>query len=307
MRYTIWSPAFKNVGVIIESRCTDSHFYTYEARERFNNDREQQHWTSNGIKEEVMKLKDKVAIITGSGQGIGREFALSFAREGAKIVIAEINFDKAQQVAQEIENDGGQALAVKTDVTSAQETAAMAQATAERFGGIDILINNAAVFFGVQMKPFNEISEEDWDRVMAVNVKGIWQCAKAVFPFMKAKGKGKIINMSSDTFNLGIPLLAHYVSSKGGVIGLTRALSKELGAFGINVNCINPGLTSTEAADTVQESFPPGFIEVHDSMMVFKRREQPSDLVGAALFFASDDSDFITGQSLVIDGGMTMH
>jgi 3-oxoacyl-[acyl-carrier protein] reductase len=254
-----------------------------------------------------MKLQDKVAVITGAGQGIGREFALSFAREGARIVIAEINFDKAQAVAEEIEKDGGQALAVKTDVTSADEAAAMAQKAADRFGGIDILLNNAAVFFGVQMKPFYEIAEEEWDRVMAVNVKGIWQCAKAVFPFMKERGKGKIINISSDTFNLGIPLLAHYVSSKGGVIGLTRALAKELGAFGINVNCINPGLTSTEAGDSVQESFPPGFIDIHDSMMVFKRREQPSDLVGAAIFFASEDSDFITGQSLVIDGGMTMH
>ncbi len=254
-----------------------------------------------------MKMRDKVVIISGAGQGIGREFALRFAQEGARLVIAEINFEKGQHVAREIERSGGAALAVKTDVTSAKDTEAMAQKAVEKFGAVDVLINNAAIFYGVQMKPFNEISEKDWDAVMAVNVKGIWQCTKAVFPQMKKQGKGKIINIASDVFNLGIPFLAHYVASKGAVVGLTRALSKELGAFGINVNCINPGYTWTEAAEKMQESFPPGFMEVHDSMMVFKRREQPGDLVGAAIFFACEDSDFITGQSLVIDGGMTMH
>lgn len=254
-----------------------------------------------------MKLKDKVAIITGAGQGIGREFAVRFSQEGAKVVIAEINRENARQVADEIEKVGGKALAVETDVTSFRDAQEMAQQAADQFGRIDVLINNAAIFFGVQMKPFTEISEEDWDKVMAVNVKGIWQCAKAVFPYMQKQGKGKIINIASDVFNLGIPFLAHYVSSKGAVVGLTRALSKELGGFGINVNCINPGYTWTEAAQEMKKSFPPGFMELHDSLMVFKRREQPSDLVGAAVFFASDDSDFITGQSLVIDGGMTMH
>jgi len=254
-----------------------------------------------------MKLKNKVAIITGAGQGIGREFALRFAQEGANVVIAEINSANAENVAREIAAGGEEALAVKTDVTSAQDAAAMAQKTVERFGTIDILVNNAAVFYGITMQPFDEIPEESWDQVMAVNVKGIWQCAKAVAPYMKKQGKGKIINIASDVFNLGIPFLAHYVTSKGAVVGLTRALAKELGAYGINVNCINPGYTWTEAAEKMQESFPPGFMEMHDSLMVFKRREQPGDLVGAAVFFAGDESDFITGQSLVIDGGMTMH
>ena len=254
-----------------------------------------------------MKLKNKVIIVTGAGQGIGREFALSFAQEGAKVVIAEINFKKAQKVAEEIEAKGGKALAVKTDVTLSQDAIRMAKESLDTFGRIDVLVNNAAIFYGVEMKPLDEITEEEWDKLMAVNVKGIWQCVKAVLPQMKEQGKGKIINIASDVFNLGIPFLLHYVTSKGAVVGMTRALAKELGGFGINVNCINPGYTWTEAAAKMKESFPPGFLEVHDSMMVFKRREQPSDLVGAAVYFASDDSDFVTGQSLVIDGGMTMH
>lgn len=255
-----------------------------------------------------MRLKDKVAIITGAGQGLGREFALEFVRQGAKVVLAEINFDKAQEVAQEIKKKGGEALALKTDVSSAKDTEEMAKKTVEKFGRIDILVNNAAIYYGVQMKPCTEITEAEWDKMMAVNVKGMWLCCKAVIPQMKAQGKGKIVNLASSVFDLGIPFVLHYVTSKGAVVGLTRALSKEVGALGIYVNCINPGYTWTEASKKLGESFPPGFLEVVDNVMqVIKRREQPSDLTGAVVFFASDESDFITGQSLVIDGGMTMH
>ena len=254
-----------------------------------------------------MRLKDKVAIITGAGQGLGKEFAIRFAQEGAKVVIAEINFEKAQDVAKEIEQSGGEVLALKTDITKKAETEEMAKKTIEKFGSIDVLVNNAAIYYGIQITPFTDISEEDWDKMMEVNVKGMWLCCRAVFPRMKEQGKGKIVNMSSAVFDLGIPGVLHYVTSKGAVVGLTRALAKEIGQFGININCINPGYVWTEASQKFGESFPPGFIEAVDNMQVVKRREQPSDLSGAVVYFASDESDFVTGQSFVVDGGMAMH
>jgi 3-oxoacyl-[acyl-carrier protein] reductase len=254
-----------------------------------------------------MRLKDKVAIITGAGQGLGKEFAIRFAEEGAKVVIAEINFEKAQEVAKEIEQNGGDVLALKTDITKKAETEAMAQKTIERFGRIDVLVNNAAIYYGIEITPFTDLSEEDWDTMMEVNVKGMWLCCRAVFSQMKEQGKGKIVNMASAVFNVGIPGVLHYVTSKGAVVGLTRALAKEIGQFGINVNCINPGYVWTEASQKFGESFPPGFIEAVDNMQVVKRREQPSDLTGAVIYFASDEADFVTGQSFVVDGGMVVH
>ena len=255
-----------------------------------------------------MRLKDKVAIITGAGQGLGREFAHEFVRQGAKVVIAEIVEENAKKVAGEINAAGGEALAVKTDVTKMADTEEMVRKAVEKFGRVDILVNNAAIYYGVQMKPHTAITEEEWDKMMAVNVKGMWLCCRAVYPQMKAQGKGKIVNISSAVFDLGIPFVLHYVTSKGAVVGLTRALSKEVGPDGIYVNCINPGYTNTEASQKFGESFPPGFLNVVDEVMQsIKRREQPSDLTGAVVYLASDESDFVTGQSLVIDGGMAMH
>ena len=254
----------------------------------------------------MVRLKDKVSIITGGGQGLGREFAVKFSQEGAKVVIAEIDFEKAQAVAHEIEKKGGEALAVHADVTSEEQTKEMAKKAVERFGAIDILVNNAADVYGLKMKPFYEITESEWDRMMAINVKGMWLCTKAVFPQMKTQGKGKIINIASTVFNTGCPYILHYVASKGAVVGMTRALAKELGGFGINVNCTNPGFTWTEGGEKFAESFEPGYLDAYYDMQVFKRRGIPSDQVGAVLFFASDESDFITGQSLLIDAGITV-
>lgn len=253
-----------------------------------------------------MRLKDKVAIITGAGQGIGKAYALRFAQEGAKVVIAEINLKNAQAVAKEIMEKGGEALVIKTDVSQEKDTQVMAQKTTKRFGRIDILVNNAAIYYGMGLKPFSFITVAEWDRLFEVNVKGVWLCIRAVVPQMKKQGKGKIINISSGTWLAGVPLVLHYSTSKAAVVGLTRCISKELGEFKINVNCIIPGFTLSEASKTMPGK-PLGMEEGIAYFTALGRSEQPDDLVGTAVFLASEDSDFITGQSINVDGGWVMH
>jgi len=253
-----------------------------------------------------MKLKDKVAIVTGGGQGIGRAYAHRYCKEGAKVVIAEINLDNAREVEKELTDMGGEALAIKVDVSKEEDTRMMAEKTVERFGKIDILMNNAAIYYGLGMKPFEMITVEEWDLEFEVNVKGIWLCIKAVVPQMKKQGKGKIINIASGTVLMGIPMLLHYVTTKGAVIALTRAISRELGPANINVNTIAPGFTLSEASLEMQGK-PPGLEEQIAQQIAMGRNQQPEDLAGAAVFLASDDSDFITGQMVNVDGGWAMH
>lgn len=251
-----------------------------------------------------MRLKDKVAIITGSARGIGRTCALRFAEEGASIVVADRMDGTA--VIGEIVAKGGKAIAVITDVTSESSTKKMAETAIEHFGRIDILVNNAGIFATLGKKSFLEISGEEWDQVLAVNLKGMFQCCKAVVPLMKKQGKGKIINMSSVVALAGIPGFLHYVSSKGGVLAFTRALAREVGDAGIAVNAITPGLTASEA---VRENpmYPEEYQRASAQSRCFKRIEVPEDLTGTAVFLASDDSDFITGQTINVDGGQLMH
>jgi len=251
-----------------------------------------------------MKLKDKVAIITGAGRGIGRAYALRFAEEGAKVVIPEIILENAQKVVQEIKAKGGEGLAFLTDVSDETSTIEMAKKTIEHFGKIDILINNAAIYYGVGFKRWDSWSIEEWDRIFAVNVRGSWLCIKAVAPHMIAQGKGKIINISSGTVDIGFPHILPYTCSKGAIIALTKAMAKALGRYGINVNCISPGYTLSEASLEM-----PGKVAGEDQAVLsrcFRRQEYPEDLVGTAVFLASEDSAFITGQTIAVDGGEVM-
>ena len=210
-----------------------------------------------------MNLKDKVAIVTGAGVGIGVEYSKRLAAEGARVVCTDIQGDHAKATAKEIVAAGGDAIGFKADVTSKADTEAMASRTQDQYDRIDILVNNAALFTALPEGPFDELTEENWDRCMEVNLKGVWNCIRSVFPFMKKQRYGKIINISSVTWMMGRPYRLDYVTSKAGVVGLTHAIAPELGEYDINVN--------------------------------------------AVVFLASDDAEMITGQSLVVDGGLVFY
>jgi len=253
----------------------------------------------------ALRLEDKVCIVTGGAHGIGRAYCLRFAEEGARVVVADIDHTAAQQVAHEIEALGREALALPVDVADGKSCEAMAAATIERFGRIDVLVTNAAIFATIPISrvAFDQIDEGEWDRVMTVNVKGVWLCCKAVVPYMRQQGKGKIINIGSGTMFTGTPTRNHYVASKGAVLALTRSLARELGPDGITVNILCPGSTLSEAEPTeailkMRESDARG--------RSIPRVELPSDLVGPMAFLASDDSDFMTGQIVNVDGGQNM-
>jgi NAD(P)-dependent dehydrogenase (short-subunit alcohol dehydrogenase family) len=247
-----------------------------------------------------MRLKDRVAIVTGAARGLGRAFCVALASEGAKIMAVDIA--EMDDTLKAIESDGGTAKDLQADVSSEKDTLKIAEETFRSFGRIDILVNNAAIIYGLLRKPFFEIDPNVWDRVMAVNVKGPWLCTKAVFPYMKKQGKGKIITLSSETFFTGSHGFVHYVASKGGVVALTRALAVELGPHNININSIAPGFTDTEASRSIAD------ITKYDvSRTPLNRLQKPEDLLGALIFLASDESDFITGQTLLVDGGRVMH
>jgi 3-oxoacyl-[acyl-carrier protein] reductase len=245
--------------------------------------------------------------VTGGGHGIGKAYCRGIATEGGRVVVAEIDGDAAAQTADALEREfGAEALAVRTDVATPASAEEMAARTLDRFGRIDVLVNNAAVFatIPISRSPLEEISVEEWDLVMAVNLRGIYLACKAVLPAMKRQGKGKIINISSGTALSGSPSRIHYVTSKAGVLGFTRTLAREVGPSGITVNAIAPGNTLSQENPT-EEVIRDRQRRVADRAL--PRIQLPEDLVGALLFFASSESDFITGQTLVVDGGATMH
>ncbi|HME45873.1 MAG TPA: 3-oxoacyl-ACP reductase family protein [Syntrophorhabdales bacterium] len=251
-----------------------------------------------------MRLNGRVAIVTGAARGLGRAYALRLAREGARVVVADIT--DGTETVEAIKSSGGEAIAVSTDVTSEESTKEMARKAIEAFGRIDILVNNAAIFATIVKKPFWEIPASEWDAVMAVNLKGPFLCAKAVYPQMKKQGKGKIINVASGTFYKGTPKFLHYVVSKGGNVAISRSMAREVGDAGICVNTIAPGYTETDYLKENPQDLP----EVTNATIVsrcFKRMETPDDLTGTIVFLSSDDSDFITGQTIVVDGGVVLN
>jgi NAD(P)-dependent dehydrogenase (short-subunit alcohol dehydrogenase family) len=252
----------------------------------------------------MTRLAGKVAIVTGAAQGIGAAFAHGLAKEGAKVVIADWN-DGAETANSIIRNNGA-AMYVKTDVSSAKDVKAMVAATIEKFGTVDILVNNAALFAKIGTKKFTEISSEEFDQVMAVNVRGPFECAKAVSEAMIKQGYGKIVNISSSTVFKGVPNLLHYVSSKGAIVAMTRCLARELGEHNITVNAIAPGLTMSDGV-LGQSDYSDTYIQQNLSGRALKRKQVPNDLVGAMLFLSSPDSDFMTGQTMAVDGGNVMH
>jgi NAD(P)-dependent dehydrogenase (short-subunit alcohol dehydrogenase family) len=254
-----------------------------------------------------MRLKDKVAIITGAAQGIGLAFAKGYAGEGAKIVIADII--GGRQAVKTVEEAGGEAVYVKTDVTRLGDCEAMAQAAVDNFGSLDILINNAAIFGEIVQRSFTEISTEEWMQVMAVNTCGPFNCLKAVYPHMKDKG-GKVINIASAIIFEGVPGVPHYVASKGAVMALTRSMARELGERNINVNSIAPGFTHSAGGDRFDKNKTLLDVPLEDmqiNMRSLKRTPYPEDLVGTAIFLATEESRNITGQMIVVDCGMSFH
>ncbi|MDH5696023.1 MAG: 3-oxoacyl-ACP reductase FabG [Dehalococcoidia bacterium] len=248
------------------------------------------------------RLEKKVAIVTGGGRGLGKVYCLRMAKEGAKVVVADILDQEAEETVSEIKAEGGVAIAIKADVTSEADTQRMADKAVQEFGRIDILVNNAGYYYGMSRKPFNEISSEEWDKMIDVSAKGTWLCSKAVFPQMKKQGKGKIINVSSEAVFAPTKGLIHYTAAKAAVIGITRVLAGELGQYGICVNVIVPGVIDTPATRSYVN------MEKMDASSVpMGRFGRPEDVVGSVIFFASDDSDFVSGQTLLIDGARRVH
>ena len=253
-----------------------------------------------------MQLKDKVTIITGAAHGIGKAYARRFAEEGAHVVIADIDAQGGEATAKALLDTGGSAWARATDVTNFSNVERLMRETVAKFGKIDVLLNNAAIYVTQKLwkGPVEELTLKEWDRVIEVNLKGVILCSKAVIPIMKRQKSGKIINIASGTFFSGSGNMPHYTTAKGGVVALTRVMARQLGEFGINVNCMTPGSTMSEEniTDEVRARRQEGV-----DKRAFKRVETPADIVGTALFLASSDSDFVTGQLLVVEGGGIMH
>jgi 3-oxoacyl-[acyl-carrier protein] reductase len=247
-------------------------------------------------------LKDRVVIITGAGQGIGRVFAKAFAKAGARVVVAELNEERAEAVAEDILRSEGQVLAVTTDVADPASIEEMVQVVDDEWRRIDVLINNAGIFSTLEMRPFDQIPLDEWERVLRVNLTGPFLCARAVLPAMRRAKWGRIINVASGAVRLGRPNYLHYIATKAALAGMSLSMARELGADGITVNAILPGATFTEIE---RKTVTPEQKQRIVAMQCIPRPEVPEDLVGAVLFLASDASAFVTGQSINLDGGVT--
>lgn len=249
-------------------------------------------------------LEDKVVVVTGGGRGLGQAYAIEAARLGAKVVAGDV-LDCSDTVRQ-VEAAGGTAIGVKFDVTQMDTVTAMTETTMDAFGAIDVLINNAALYGGLSGGRFDMLDEDDWDRTMNVNVKGIWNCCKAVVPHMKTAGRGSIINVASLAATYGLPFALHYTTSKAAVIGMTRGLARELGRNEIRVNAIAPTAVLTEGTAEFFGDKTDGAMETIKQDQSLKRNPTPDDMIGTVMWLASDASGFVTGQTIAIDGGTVM-
>ena len=256
------------------------------------------------MSETIQGIDGRVAIVTGGAQGIGATYAKALAAAGAKVVVADVL--DARPTAQVIEQAGGEALATETDVTDAASVDAMVQATVDRFGQIDILVANAAIFASLSLQSFTEIDLDEWDRVMAVNVRGPFLCARAVVPEMRKRGYGRIVNIASGTVFKGTPQMLHYVTSKGAVVALTRSLAREVGGDGICVNTLAPGFVMSEGV-LANAEMREGLTAPVIASRAIKRDQEPEDLIGPLLMLASEEARFMTGQVVVVDGGSVTH
>lgn len=246
-------------------------------------------------------LEGRTVIVTGAATGIGQAFAVGCAAQGANVVVADMN--AADETVAAVEKAGTKALPVRVDVADDASVRDMARAAQDRFGRIDGLVNNAAYFREVKLTPFEELDPAQWDRLFAVNVKGVWLCCKAVIPAMRERQSGSIVNIASVVAVAGQPGYLHYVSSKGAVLSMTKGLAKEVGAQGVRVNVIAPGFVITDATRNRPAEWQQSFLKAR----ALSREQRPDDLVGTALYLLSDLAGFVSGQTIVVDGGHIMH
>jgi 3-oxoacyl-[acyl-carrier protein] reductase len=248
-----------------------------------------------------MNDRQRVVIITGAGQGIGRQYAVEFAAQGDAVVIADLNLENATAVCEEVKAAGGTAIAIATNVSEKESIDRMVATAVDRFGTVDVLINNAAIFSALKMKPFEEIELDEWERVFAVNSRGAFLCVQAVAPFMKKQKSGRIVNISSSVVATGRANYAHYVASKGAVSALNKSLATELGPFNITSNVVSPhGIVTEVARETITDDQWAGIL----AEQAIKRKGTPADVVAAVKFFASPEAGYITGQTLLVDAGL---
>ena len=246
-------------------------------------------------------LTGRTVIVTGAATGIGQAFAIGAAAQGADVVVADMN--SAEETVAAIESAGGRAIAVRVDVADDASTRAMAEAALKRFGRIDGLVNNAAYFREIKLTPFEELDSAQWERIFAVNVKGVWQCCKAVMPAMHERKEGSIVNIASVVAVAGQPGYLHYVATKGAVLAMTKGLAKECGPHGVRVNVIAPGFVITDATKNRPTEWQQSFLKAR----AIAREQRPADLVGTAIYLLSDLADFVSGQTIVVDGGHIMY
>ena len=253
---------------------------------------------------ERFDLSGRSVLITGGGRGIGKVYAEEFAKAGARVAAADIDVDAAKSVAETLCGAGLDVVGLGVDIASEEATEALAQAVLDRFGAIEVLINNASLMSVLPRRSWLEIPVQEWDQVMAVNLRGMFLTCRATFPAMKAQKRGKIVNISSSRVWEGTPNRLHYTTSKAGVIGFTRALAREVAAFGITVNAVTPGMTHS---DTQIASSSGNYLAASIAGRSIERMQLPSDLVGVVMFLSSPASDFMTGQTINVDGGKSMH